>query len=135
MLTALFVATTISLSPAAVAALTPASVASVAEPALSPADIAQREFEALAHGAVDRSHYTPQMSMTMSDAEVAHAAARLAELGDFKRMGLNATHEIHGDMVYVYIMVCANGNARMALSLGPSGLIDGMYFQPWPVAN
>jgi hypothetical protein len=115
-----------------VADLPPTNASSAAAPAQDPAQVAQREFTALQRGIIDRSHYSLRLTNSLSDAEITTTKAYLAKLGDLKRMGLNATRRINAESVYTYIMVCADGNAQMTLSLNDVGLIDGMFFSSWP---
>jgi hypothetical protein len=127
------IATSISLSPVVVADLAPTNASSAVPAAQTPdpAQVAQKEFIALAHGSIDRSHYTQKMATSLTDANISTAAKYLATLGDLKRLGLNSTHRINGESVYEYIMVCADGNTPMTLSLNQAGLVDGIFFGSW----
>jgi hypothetical protein len=129
MLTAISLAATLLLSPAAVADSAAAVVAATSEDKAMTSRL-KDEFLAWQHGKIDRTHYTSQVNAALTDSAVAQLGTQLASLGDVKSTTFVSKTQVSGYDVYVYDVECAKGTIRMTVSIDANDLIGGIFFKP-----
>ena len=97
-------------------------------------DLARRQFVAWQAGRIDRSEYTAQLSAQTPDSKIEASSIDLGALGALTGVTyLGPRDSMYDDLppgihVYLYQMLCTNGNIFEQLTLDPRNKVAGIIF-------
>ena len=94
--------------------------------------LARHEFVSWQAGVIDKDHYVPAASDTLTDAAIQNMSSALSGLGALVRVEwfghFNIIGGPPGTVGYTYRMDCTNDAIYEQLMIGPDGKIDSINF-------
>jgi hypothetical protein len=92
--------------------------------------LVKAEFDRWRAGKVDRTKYTPVLSIELTDDQVERGAEELRPLGAPVSFTLARTTQGQGDRVFQYIVKCERGRVLFTITFNAKNQEDGVFLRP-----